>query len=174
MQRESESYSMNGTTKSLSLDTVFQFLARSRRTGRLLLRTNEETLTFALLDGDLVFTATDTPRPGQRIGELLVKEGKIDTGDLARALGERGDTSTRLGRILEDQLDVPHDALVAALQTQARLRYERAKDAETAAFAFFPGPGAEEDSLRMKVLELLLESVRISDEARRPKPAAEA
>ncbi|MBK8978059.1 MAG: DUF4388 domain-containing protein [Planctomycetes bacterium] len=165
-----QKHTMYGTTACLGIGTVFQVLARSKRTGRLEVRCPDETLTFALLDGDLAFTATDRMHPGQRLGEILVAQGHVTQERLDALLANRsGSTASGaqfLGALLEQQDAIDRTALTAALTEQARLRFERAQKEQVAAFAFYPGPSAGDDRLRMRVLELLLESVRQQDDKR--------
>jgi len=93
---------IEGPLKELGLHDVFQLLDLSRKTGMMRvtshLRNNEGTVAF---DGGSIVHAEIRSNP-VRIGELLVKAGRITEADLemARAAQEKEHHARRLGQIL--------------------------------------------------------------------------
>ncbi|MGD0498267.1 MAG: type II secretion system ATPase GspE [Bryobacteraceae bacterium] len=55
---------------------------------------------------------------GQRLGELLIERGKIEAGDLERALELQGERGDKLGKILVDMGLIAQRDLLAALSAQ--------------------------------------------------------
>ena len=92
---------IEGPLRELGIHDVFQLLDLSRKTGALsvvsALRDNQGTVFF---DGGAVVFATIRSNP-HRLGDMLVRAGKISEADLdrARTIQEKGD-SRRLGAIL--------------------------------------------------------------------------
>jgi hypothetical protein len=92
---------IEGPLRELGIHDVFQLLDLSRKTGALsvvsALRDNQGTVFF---DGGSVIFASIRSNP-HRLGDMLVRAGKISEADLdrARAVQEKGDTR-RLGEIL--------------------------------------------------------------------------
>ena len=164
LDAKGHSHSMHGTTESMPLATVVQFLSKANRTGRLEVRCPDETLTFGIVTGKLGFTATNRPNRGARLGEQLVQLGALEAQQLEAVLETLDPAREPLAAALESQKLVTRDQIRAALNEQARQRMLRALDAPVAAYAFYPGPGPEDDRMRLTVLELLLESCRRQDE----------
>jgi tetratricopeptide (TPR) repeat protein len=92
---------IEGPLRELGIHDVFQLLDLSRKTGALsvvsALRDNQGTVFF---DGGAVIFASIRSNP-HRLGDMLVRAGKISQADLelARAAQQKGDTR-RLGEIL--------------------------------------------------------------------------
>ena len=93
---------IEGPLKELGLHDVFQLLDLSRKTGVMRitsqLRNNEGMVAF---DGGAIVYAEIKSNP-HRIGDMLVRAGKVTEGDLerARAIQEREGPHQRLGQIL--------------------------------------------------------------------------
>jgi hypothetical protein len=93
---------IEGPLRELGIHDVFQLLDLSRKTGTLAvtseLRDNDGTVLF---ENGRVVAATIKSNP-HRLGDLLMRSGKVTEGEIARAVAEkeeRGDTR-RLGEIL--------------------------------------------------------------------------
>ena len=52
---------LQGTNESLPLPSVFKFIGQTKKSGTLRVMTNDEKLTFQILDGNLVFSSTNNP-----------------------------------------------------------------------------------------------------------------
>src|SRR3990172_4092264 len=93
---------IEGPLRELGLHDVFQLLDLSRKTGVMRitshLRNNEGTVAF---DGGAIVYAEIKSNP-HRIGDMLVRAGKVTAGDLeqARSIQEREAGHRRLGQIL--------------------------------------------------------------------------
>ena len=92
---------IEGPLREFGIHDVFQLLDLSRKTGALsvvsALRDNQGTVFF---EGGAVIFASIRSNP-HRLGDMLVRAGKISEADLdrARAAQQKGDTR-RLGEIL--------------------------------------------------------------------------
>lgn len=93
---------IEGPLKELGLHDIFQLLDLSRKTGVMRvtshLRNNEGMVAF---DGGAIVYAEIRSNPW-RIGELLVRAGRITEADVerARAVQEKEKGSRRLGQVL--------------------------------------------------------------------------
>ncbi len=148
---------LQGTNESLPLRSVFQFIGQSNKTGTLRVKTNEETLIFEIVDGHLVFSSTDKPPRGQRLGEVLVGFGLVTSQELEEFMANHDD-STRLGQAIANEEFVPLSELRRALEYQIRHRLLRAFRATDSAFTFAEGGSpTEDDRVHMNVTDLLSE-----------------
>ncbi|MEO0481056.1 MAG: DUF4388 domain-containing protein, partial [Planctomycetota bacterium] len=158
-------HSIQGTSSSLPIDAVFQFLSRTRKTGCLAIRIPERTLRFVIVEGSIVFTVSDPTLDSERLGKLLVETGAIRLHELADFLSEHAVSSKNpLGAELVESGLIEEDALATALARQARDRANAAQSAPHAAYAFFPGTGEAIDEFHADILELMLEAARARDE----------
>ncbi|MFO1052163.1 MAG: hypothetical protein U1F36_08105 [Planctomycetota bacterium] len=152
---------MKGTSESMAMPLVFDFLVRLKRTGCLHVRTSTEHLRFVFAEGMIVATATDNQPSGQRIGEILRQLGLLPRRHLARLI-EKAETEKRpLGRLLVDEQLVTIPQITKALTIQVQARFERAFGAGRAAFAFVPNSGSRiDDRLCVDARSLLTEMRR--------------
>ncbi len=159
---------IEGPLKELGIHDVFQLLDLSRKTGTLRviseLRDNEGTVLFQ--DGKVVH-ASIRSNP-HRLGDLLVRSGRLTDGEMARAQAEqaRGDRR-RLGEILialgmvtpkeiERQVRLQIEAVVFELMSwrEGHFRFEEGLDEEA----------AREAMVRLSTESLLMEGARRIDE----------
>jgi hypothetical protein len=142
------------------------FLCQAQQSGILQVFTAKEVFSIEIEDGDVVHAHSDGAPAGERLGDILVQQGVLDTEQLGKLL--TGDARARLGsRMLEQQL-VSRDELVTALETQIRHLFHRLFTAEPREFLFWGGPCLlAEQSLRLNANMLLLDSARAADEAAR-------
>jgi hypothetical protein len=168
---------MEGSSKSIPIASIFEFISKTRKSGTLRVKTSQEMLEFDFFAGDVVFTATDTPHAEQRLGDILLQKGYVGPEDLERFLRQHDSSPPRLGELLEKQELVTREQLVDALEHQVQQRFYRAFTAKDCTFEFYEGerPPAD-DRIRMSVIELLFESARTVDESKqrrtRTEPAA--
>lgn len=150
-----ENVTLQGTNETLKVSGVFAFVSRLEKTGTLRIRTNEETLTFQFVSGDIVFSETDNPPPGERLGEIMVSLGIVSAGELDKLLA-RHDSTKRLGAALEREECIALDGLREALEVQMKRRLDRASEAEQSAFTFSEGgPPTADQRVRLNVTQLL-------------------
>ncbi|MGQ0714052.1 MAG: DUF4388 domain-containing protein [Gemmatimonadaceae bacterium] len=159
---------IEGPLRELGIHDVFQLLDLSRKTGALsvvsALRDNQGTVFF---DRGAVIFASIRSNP-HRLGDMLVRTGKISEGDLelARAAQQRGDTR-RLGEILlEAGAITPKE-----LERQVRLHIEEVvfelMSWHEGYFSFEEraiGDVPSEASVRISTESLLMEGARRIDE----------
>ena len=155
----SEEVTLQGTNKTLAIPSVFEFVSRTQKTGSLRIRTNDETLRFEFVSGDIVYSETNNPPGGQRLGELMVQMGFVTQDNLDAFL--TSNPRDRLGAALESGELIDRESLQNALFEQVRLRLERAFDADESAFTFLEGgPSTADQRVRMNVAQLLLHQMR--------------
>src|SRR3989442_6010447 len=90
---------LEGTIKDFGLPDIFQLIGLQRKTGILTLTSNENvTVTFE--NGMVVMADSSSKRLEDRLGNVLVKQGKLSKESLEDALGTQKQTLQRLGHIL--------------------------------------------------------------------------
>ena len=93
---------LEGTIKDFGLPDIFQLIGLQRKTGILTL-TNEkdqEVVTVTFEGGMVVMADSSLGRLEDRLGNVLVKQGKISRVRLDEALSVQKQTLQRLGHIL--------------------------------------------------------------------------
>jgi uncharacterized protein DUF4388 len=109
---------LQGTLKDFSLADIFQLIGIQRKTGILTLTSQQETVTVAFVDGNVVGADSTTRRIEDRLGSVLVKTGKIGEAQLQEALRQQRSTLKRLGAVLVEGRFIDAPALSGALQVQ--------------------------------------------------------
>jgi tetratricopeptide (TPR) repeat protein len=89
-----------GTIGTATLPEVVRDLWKARSSGTLVLERGKETKRIAFHRGDIVFAATNVEK--ERLGERLVREGKIKRSVLELALRVMDRSSERLGKTMVD------------------------------------------------------------------------
>jgi hypothetical protein len=141
------------------------FLSTYHRTGILEVEAPGELFVVEFEEGDIVHAQSNHMPDGQRLGDLLVSNGNLTREALEQARAE--DPVGRLGEILLQRNLVDKNQLLAALQTQIQLLFNRMFEAPTTRFTFWGGPPLHADErLRLNATGLLLEGARASDEAK--------
>ncbi len=161
---------MEGTTESLPIQTVFESLSASRKSGTLSIRTADESLVFELDHGDVVFAASDSTPPGDRLGDILLERGWLTPESLSAALDLQTATQERLGTALEREQLVTREQLRQALEEQIHRHFMRAFQTLYGAYSFAKGSSEDVDQrVRLTISRLLFESARLSDERARDR-----
>jgi hypothetical protein len=109
---------LEGTLKDFSLADIFQLIGLQRKTGVLTLKGKDDVVTVSFLDGKLVSADSLQRRVENRLGNVLVKTGRVSAEDLDRALQIQKQTLQRLGTILVENAIVEKNVLREALQVQ--------------------------------------------------------
>jgi hypothetical protein len=68
---------LEGTIKDFGLPDIFQLIGLQRKTGILTLNNEKETVTVAFENGMVVTADADSKRLEDRLGNVLVKQGKL-------------------------------------------------------------------------------------------------
>jgi hypothetical protein len=109
---------LEGTLRVFSLNDIFQVLGLQRKSGVLTVEGPEDTVTISFLGGQVVSAESAASRLENRIGNLLVRAGRLKEEQLARILQLQKETQQRLGFLLiRERLVTPED-LREALRLQ--------------------------------------------------------
>jgi hypothetical protein len=156
---------MCGVSPAVPIPTLLAFLSSNHKTGTLLVRTKDESFTLEIVDGDVVHAVSDHPPEEQRLGHILVQRGAIDQETLESFLERYAATRIWVGEALEREALVDEEEMREALRQQVQQLFHRLFAAEAATFYFYRGEAALPDlRIRMKMIQLLLESARTFDE----------
>jgi hypothetical protein len=159
---------IEGPLRELGIHDVFQLLDLSRKTGTLAvtseLRDNEGTVLF---ESGRVVAATIRSNP-HRIGDLLMRSGKVSEGDIARARAaqlEHGDRR-RLGEILLEMGSITPKELERQVRMQIEAVIFELLSWREGFFRFEEGAVAEQGVAVVKISteSLLMEGARRIDE----------
>jgi hypothetical protein len=160
---------IEGPLRELGLHDVFQLLDLSRKTGALRivshLRNNEGLVAF---EGGMIVYAEIRSNP-HRIGEMLLRAGKITDADLemARATQLKETGRRRLGRILVDMGVLSERELARQLQAHIEEVVFELLSWQEGFFSFSEGPLTgvpEEARVRIRTESVLMEGARRIDE----------
>lgn len=109
---------LEGTIKDFGLPDIFQLIGLQRKTGILTLTSETESITVTFENGMVVMADSSSKRLEDRIGNVLVKQGKLGQERLEEALDVQKQTLQRLGHILTTNSFITGKDLKEALQTQ--------------------------------------------------------
>ena len=77
---------LEGTIKDFGLPDIFQLIGLQRKTGILTLTSDNETVTVSFENGMVVMADSNSKRLEDRLGNVLVKQGKLGKDRLDEAL----------------------------------------------------------------------------------------
>src|SRR5512136_378589 len=109
---------LEGTIRDFGLPDIFQLIGLQRKTGILTLRSDKETVTVTFENGMVVMADSSSKRLEDRLGNVLVKQGKLPKERLDEVLQMQRATLQRLGHILVGNNHITSKDLKDALQTQ--------------------------------------------------------
>ena len=89
---------LEGTLKAFSLSDIFQVLGLQRKSGVLLVENDDDTITISFLGGQIVSAESKKHRQDNQIGKLLLRAGRINEAELARARRHRMRGGSPCGR----------------------------------------------------------------------------
>ena len=94
--------SLQGQVEEVSLGAIIQTLSLNRYRGTLRIESDEAgSQFFAISEGEIVLVR-QVQRDPVRLGDLLIRAGRLTQGDLERALAEQQAMGKRLGEVLVD------------------------------------------------------------------------
>jgi hypothetical protein len=163
---------LEGTLKAFSLADIFQVLGMQRKSGVLIVEDGEDTITISFLGGQIVSAESRLHRQENQIGKLLLRSGRLNEADLARALELQKDTRQRLGFLLIRERMVSPDDLKEALRLQIFRTLQRAFQLSDGSFRFSQEGRIEYDADHMAPVpteSVLMEAAQIHDELPRLK-----
>src|SRR5215510_6665238 len=158
---------LEGTIKDFGLPDIFQLIGLQRKTGILTLNNEKETVTVAFENGMVVSADADSKRLEDRLGNVLVKQGKLSKERLDDALQTQRQTLQRLGHILATNDFITGKDLKDALQVQvAQIVFKvfRWRDGH---YSFAPAENVDydrENFVPMSTDFILMEGIRMVDE----------
>jgi hypothetical protein len=156
---------LRGSTRAFPLADLLGLLSGQRKTGVLHLKSAEERFILEFADGAVVHAVTNTPQPEQRLGSILIAQGRIDPERLEDFLGERGSDQGPLGAALVRANLIREDDLLDALDLQIQELFRRIFELEDCQFYFAEGPVRNiRHRVCLNTIHLLLESARQQDE----------
>ncbi len=160
---------LEGTIRDFGLPDIFQLIGLQRKTGLLTL-TNEkdnESVTVTFENGMVVMADSSARRLEDRLGNVLVKQGKITRERLDEALGVQRQTLQRLGHILASGSAITTKDLRDALQVQISQIVFRVFRWRDGRYQFAPAEAVDydrENFVPMSTDFILMEGIRMVDE----------
>ncbi|RMG44797.1 MAG: DUF4388 domain-containing protein [Acidobacteria bacterium] len=158
---------LRGTLGDFSLTDILQLIGLQRKTGVLVLEREGERVTLGF-DAGRVVSAESSSRPTEhRLGNLLVKRGKLTEARLEEALRIQRDTLKRLGHVLVEQGWVDHETIRRELELQmAETVYDTLRW-RSGEYDFRPGERVDWNREFVRPIpaeHLLMEGARMVDE----------
>jgi len=160
---------LEGTIRDFGLPDIFQLIGLQRKTGLLTL-TNEkdhESVVITFESGMVVMADSSARRLEDRLGNVLVKQGKITRERLDEALGVQKQTLQRLGHILASGSAITTKDLRDALQVQISQIVFRVFRWRDGSYQFAPAETVDydrENFVPMSTDFILMEGIRMVDE----------
>jgi hypothetical protein len=130
---------LKGTSQSMPLLSVFQFLGRMRKGGTMRVRIGTEDMTFELQNGCLLASSTSQCPRQELLGELLVELGHCHSDDLDAVSAAAAASSERFGALAIEAGVVTEPQVCKALELQIERRYSRACRSNDARYEFLEG-----------------------------------
>ena len=158
---------LEGTIKDFGLPDIFQLIGLQRKTGVLALNNGQESVTVTFENGMIVMADSSAKRLEDRLGNVLVKQGKLAREKLDEALATQRATLQRMGHILVTQNLITADDLRQALQVQvSQIVYKvfRWRDGD---YHFAPADSVDYDRDNFSPMStdfILMEGIRMVDE----------
>jgi hypothetical protein len=158
---------LEGTIKDFGLPDIFQLIGLQRKTGLLTLKHDKENVTVTFESGQVVMADSAAKRLEDRLGNVLVKQGKLTKEKLDEALQTQKATLQRLGHILTTGNYITPKDLKDALQVQVSqivFRVFRWRDGE---YHFAPTDAVDFDRDNFTPMSadfILMEGIRMVDE----------
>jgi hypothetical protein len=160
---------LEGTIRDFGLPDIFQLIGLQRKTGHLALTNDKggEKVTVAFENGMVVMADSSAGRLEDRLGNVLVKQGKVSRERLDEALGLQKQTLQRLGHILTTTGAITTKDLREALQVQVSqivFRVFRWRDGRYQFTAADSVDFDRENFAPMSADFILMEGIRMVDE----------
>jgi hypothetical protein len=109
---------LSGTLGDFSLADILQLIGLQRKTGLLVLQRGEEQVKVGFENGRVVSAETSLRAPEGRIGQYLLRSGKLTEQRLEAALREQDATLQRLGHLLVEKRWVDRETIRQLLTLQ--------------------------------------------------------
>ena len=158
---------LEGTIKDFALPDIFQLIGIQRKTGVLVLKNDKHTVSLKFLEGQIVGADTSSESLEDRLGELLVRTGRVTEEQLRDVLRIQKSTLRRLGNILVDRGLIDEDALIEALRLQSSQIIYRLFRWREGSYKFTPTENLDYDQNHFTPISsetVLMEGARMMDE----------
>ena len=158
---------LEGTIRDFGLPDIFQLIGLQRKTGILTLKNEKDQVTVAFENGMVVAADSSSKRLEDRLGNVLVKQGKLTKERLDDALSTQKATLQRLGHVLVTQNAITDKDLKEAITVQiSQLVFKvfRWRDGE---YHFAPTDTVDYDRENFAPMSadfILMEGIRMVDE----------
>lgn len=153
-----------GRLRNVRLPRILTFLSHHKKTGVLFVRRNDQDRSIYVREGDIIFSTS--LYPDDRLGEILLKAGKITLNQYERSAELIQKTGKRQGTLLVDQGAITPKDLFWAVTHQVREIIVSLFTWVDGEYRFEEGPLPTEEiiTLQMSTGRLILEGVkRIGD-----------
>lgn len=158
---------LEGTLKDFSLADIFQLISIQKKTGVLTLKDQQDEVTVSFLEGSVVSANSSKKNIENRLGQVLVKSGRITQEQLDDALRTQKSTRQRLGNVLVQDGYIQESDLCEALRLQIAQLVYRLFRWEDGDYHFSQEEAVEYDREHFTPLSaesVLMEGVRMIDE----------
>ena len=158
---------LEGTIKDFGLPDIFQLIGLQRKTGLLTLKHEQDQVTVYFENGMVVNADSASKRLEDRLGNVLVKQGKLSKERLEEALSTQKQTLQRLGHVLITQSYITQKDLKDAITVQISqivFKVFRWRDGE---YHFAPSETVDYDRENFSPMSadfILMEGIRMVDE----------
>ena len=158
---------LEGTIKDFGLPDIFQLIGLQRKTGLLTLKHAQDQVTVYFENGMVVNADSASKRLEDRLGNVLVKQGKLSKDRLEEALATQKQTLQRLGHVLITQSYITPKDLKDAITIQVSqivFKVFRWRDGE---YHFAPSDTVDYDRENFTPMSadfILMEGIRMVDE----------
>jgi hypothetical protein len=168
---EREEVHLRGSTRAVPIQDLLCFLATAKKSGVLRIEAPKERFLLQLQQGAVVYSAGDTPPPGEGLSDLLAARGVLSAELLGRL--PEPQSGTLCDKNLLGTSWISRDSLSSAIQEQTRLSFFRLCSAGDAHFRFYEGAEIQNVlPVRQNAMELLLEYSRALDERTQGVPSS--
>src|SRR5512145_1398516 len=158
---------LEGTIKDFGLPDIFQLIGLQRKTGTLTLDNGRETITVLFENGMVVGADSSAKRIEDRLGHLLVKQGKLAKERLDEVLQIQKQTLQRLGHVLATYDFITRKELQEALTVQVSQLVFRVFRWREGQYQFEPADSVDWDRdnfVPMSADFILMEGIRMVDD----------
>jgi hypothetical protein len=160
---------LEGTIRDFGLPDIFQLIGLQRKTGLLTLTNDKdaESVTVTFENGMVVMADSSARRLEDRLGNVLVKQGKVARERLEEALAVQKQTLQRLGHVLVSGNAITTKDLRDALQVQISQIVFRVFRWRDGRYQFAPSDTVDYDRENFAPMStdfILMEGIRMVDE----------
>lgn len=146
---------LRGTSQSMPLLSVFQFLGRMRKTGVMRVTLSNETMTFEMVNGCVQLAVSDNSPKDEHLGELLIEQGMCTRQAITPLLASASSSNEKLGSLVLQHKLVSNGQILEALEMQVQRRFARACKNTNASYQFDEcAPRPTDGRIRITPLEL--------------------